>query len=434
MSQEPKKATIIDNFKMLRGNTRVSVICEPLWGIPYVLYSFYLSLYMKEQGVTATELGYLISIGFIAGILFSLIGGWITNRLGRRKTTLIFDFISWPVALLVYLISGSFWMFALAQVINSIVKIVSVSWNLMVVEDATPREQVAAYNLLNAVNISVGVITPLAGIFIKQMGIIHGERILLGFAVLSMSTMILIRNHYYRETKVGQEILNERKEYHLTRARDGWKPDFSLWQTLKEKPRLVKVLALSVLFNAYLPIGTYTSLYYAPYLTEALKLDKSAIAILGGINAAVMLGIFIFVAPRLPHRKRFSLMALGIIIQMLALTLFITIPPASFGLTTVCVAVFALGYGVAKPFIDAALAEVSGGRERAGIYTIHSTAISIISAGLGFASGYLYEIRPALIYLISIGILLGCIGFLINIISDEAKIISASARHSVPNR
>lgn len=419
MSQEPKNTTIIDTFNMLKGNTRVSVMCEPLYGIPFVLYSFYLSLYMKAQGVTPTQLGYLISIGFIASILFSMTGGWITDRLGRKKTTLIFDTLAWPVSLLIYLVSRSFWMFALAQVMNGVSKIVSVSWNLMVVEDATPREQVAAYNLLNAINISVGVITPLAGIFIKQLGIVHGEQILIGFASLSMMTMILLRNHFYRETKIGQEILNERRKNRPAKTGSRWKPDFSLLYTLKEKPRVIKVLALSILFNAYLPIGTYLSLYYAPYLTEALKLDKSAIAVLGGVNAAVMLFVFIFIAPRLPHAKRFSLMVSGLILQILALALFISIPSAHFGLTIFCVALFALGYGVVKPFNDAVLAEVSEGRERAGIYTIHNTAVSILSAGLGIASGYLYEIRPALIYLISIGILIGCIGFLAGVITGK---------------
>jgi MFS family permease len=406
---------------MLTGNTRTSVIFEPLWGIPYTLYTFYLSLYMKEQGITDTQLGYLISVGFIAGIIMSALGGFFTDRLGRKKTTIIFDLISWPGSLLLYLISGNFWMFALAQVVNSFSKIVMVSWNLLTVEDAGPLEQVAAYNLINAINISVGIFTPLAGILVRNLGIINGEKIILVFSILSMTTMILARNHYFQETKVGREILDERKKCRENRSQKKRRLDFGLLPSLIKKPLVCMALIISILFNAYLPIGTFQSLYYAPYLTEVLNLDKSAISILGFVSAVVMLLVFSFLTPRLPHFKRFNSMALGIFLQITALIMFILIPPARFGLAILCVFIFALGYGLAKPFIDSLLPEVTAGKERAGIYTIHNTAVSIFSAILGFASGYLYEFNPDLIYIISISFLIICILFLKWLTSAQQK-------------
>lgn len=421
MAADLKPTHIIHSFKMLTGNTRTSVIFEPLWGIPYTLYTFYLSLYMKEQGITDTQLGYLISVGFIASIIMSALGGFFTDRLGRKKTTIIFDLISWPGSLLLYLISGNFWMFALAQVVNSFSKIVGISWNLMLVEDADPPEQVAAYNLINAINISVGIFTPLAGILIRQMGIVNGEKILLIFATLSMTTMILWRNYFYKETKVGQEILNERKADRQNRSKKVRQLNLGLLPSLLKKPLVCMALTISILFNAYLPIGTFQSLYYAPYLTEVLNLDKSAISILGFVSAVVMLLVFSFLTPRLPHFKRFNSMALGIFLQITALIMFIIIPPARFGLTILCVFLFALGYGVTKPFMDSLLPEVSGGKERAGIYAIHNTAVSIFSAVLGFASGYLYEFNPNLIYIISISFLIICILFLKWLTSAQQK-------------
>ena len=110
--------------------------------------------------------------------------------------------------------------------------------NLMVVEDATPEQQVAAYNLMNAMNIAVGVLTPAAGLMVHHLGIILGERILLIFAVASMSTMILTRNYHYRETEVGLQILEEAKGkrpkelFHINFFRNAWK-------TLKEKTAMI---------------------------------------------------------------------------------------------------------------------------------------------------------------------------------------------------
>jgi len=45
----PKPANIIESFKILDGNAKVCVMFEPLWGIPYVLYNFYLCLYIRVK-------------------------------------------------------------------------------------------------------------------------------------------------------------------------------------------------------------------------------------------------------------------------------------------------------------------------------------------------------------------------------------------------
>ena len=301
-------------------------------------------------------------------------------------------------------------MFALAQIINSLSKITAVSWSLMLIEDTTSQQQVTAYNLINTINISVGIFTPLAGIMVKELGIVTGERILLGFAVISMTVMMLGRNYYYRETSIGQQILNERSGHP---HRKKLKLNLGVFKLLVKKPLMTMVICCSVLFNTYIPIGTFLSLYYAPFLTEALKLDKSAIAILGGVNAAVMLLVFVFLIPRFAHFNRFLLMATGSFIQISALILFITIPASHFLITIICVVLFAVGFGMAKPFMDAVLAEVTEGKERAAIYAFHNTAVAICSAGIGFISGFLYNLNPALLYMVSIGILVICVGCLV---------------------
>jgi MFS family permease len=374
---------------------------------------------MKERGITDEQIGFLIGLGFITSIFFSLIGGMITDALGRKKTTLIFDFIAWPVSLLIYIFAGSFWTFALATVVNSVVRIVTISWNLMVVEDATPEQQVAAYNLLNAINISVGVFTPVAGLMIHQMGIIAGERVLLIFAVISMTTMILVRNHYYRETEVGQQILDEARD---KRSKELFHINFyrNTLKVLKEKPIIRRVVYLTILFNTYIPIGTFSSLYFAPYLTESLALDKSAISILGGVCSATMLAMFVLILPLISGGNRIGYMIAGIITQICALGLLIIIPPGHFWLGIMVMVIFAVGFGIGKPFLDSLLAEVTTGKERTGVYALQNTALSAMSALAGFASGYLYKIRPGLIYFLSIFILTACVGILIFFSSEQA--------------
>lgn len=57
-------------------------------------------LLQKEFGWTATDLGLLMAISTWGSVLWSPIGGWICNRLGNRRTILIFFFLDAGVVLL----------------------------------------------------------------------------------------------------------------------------------------------------------------------------------------------------------------------------------------------------------------------------------------------------------------------------------------------
>lgn len=411
MSAKHKSGNIIQSFKKLKGNTRVSVLFEPLWGIPFVLYTFYLSLYMKSQGITDQQIGLLISIGFITGTFFSLFSGIITDALGRKRTTLIFDLLSWPVSLIIYFFAHNFWMFALAQIINSSVRIVAVSWNLMVIEDADHEQRVAAFNVLNIITISTGIITPVMGIIVKLMGVPHAERIFLAIATISMTIMILGRNHFYSETIIGKQIREQHNRKHI---KDQFKKGLyrDTFALLKTNSELVLILGIFVLFNIYLLIGTYSSLYFAPYLTEVVGIDKVSISILGGVNSGIMLLIFLFVIPVISRFSMLKNMIAGFIIQSMAMLLFTVIPLGSLSAAIINMVIFAVGFSVSRPFIDALLANATKGTERAGIYSLNNTLISISGAITGLASGYLYKLNPRLLYYISFGLLLICMSLI----------------------
>jgi MFS family permease len=398
---------IVQSFLTLEGNARVSVMFEPLWGIPYIFYSYYLSLYMKELGISEAQFGTFLAAGFISGAFFSLFGGIITDMLGRKKTTLIFDFISWPVAIFLLLISRSFWMFVLATVVNNAVKIVVVSWNLMVVEDADSRQRIAAYNLLNIITISVGILTPLGGLLVARIGLVSAERIFMAFAIISMTMMILFRNRLYRETRMGQQILEEHKGRRLREvARGGlFRGSFKLF---RNRPGAALIVAATVLFNLTLPLGAFNSMYFAPYMTGEAGIDKASVSILGGVYAGVMLLVFLAINPRMRRKDVTGNILLGIVIQGVSLFLITIIPRGGLMQAIFCVALYGLGFGIFKPFLDSLLADVSDGKERAGLYSLVNALTSVLSALIGFLSGYIYEYDPRLIFYSTVGLLVLC--------------------------
>ncbi len=398
---------VISSFRILKGNARISVMYQPMWGIPFMLFNFYLSLYMKELGITDRQLGYIISLSYICGTLISLVSGLITDRLGRRKATLIFDFISWPVMLFIYLISNSFALFALATIVGSVVKVVAVSWNLMLIEDADNEERIAAYNLLNIINIAAGLIIPFAGILVDSQGIIVSERIFLVFAIISMATMIIIRHGLYKETSVGQRILDEQKKNPVPFRLKDIIP-FKAIVVFKGNTRAIVAAMVYILFFIYIPLGTFNSLYFAPYMTEVLGLGKSAISVLGGVYSVVMLLVFIFIIPVVGRMNNSRNMQAGLIIQSVSLLMITFIPSASLPSAILSIGLYAFGFGLFRPFLDAMLAEVSEGEHRASVYSLVNTITCIATAVVGLFSGFIYLYNPRIIYIISTGIILLC--------------------------
>ena len=409
MGKKPYYRMLVDSFLLLKGNTRISVIFLPLWNIPYVLFNFYLGLYMKAQGVTDQQIGYLIAIGFVSGAFFSLFSGAITDFLGRKKTTLIFDLIAWPLSLLIYFCATNFWLFVLASVCNNVARIVNVSSTLMLVEDANDEERKAAFTITNIINILSGVFVPLAGVLVDRLGIIPAERILLLLAAISMTIMFFWRNYHYVETRIGREILRETQEKKLI---VGFRLNLfgNTFSYLKQKPAVLVGMILVILFNVYLPIGTINSMYFVPYLTEKLNLNEALVSLLGVVNAVTMLLVLIFFLPRLHHRL-FPLL-LGLVLQLISQAFLIWTPPGQFGLIIVAIICYGLGFGLFRPLVDTLFADITEGKERAGLYGLNNTLTSVLSALAGFHSGRLYEAAPVSIYLFSFIILLLCVAAL----------------------
>ncbi|MGI6669888.1 MAG: MFS transporter [Acetivibrionales bacterium] len=399
---------ILDAYRILKGNAKVSVVCEPLWAFPFALFNFYLSLYMKELGVTDRQLGYLISLGYMFSIFSSLLSGMIIDKLGRKRTTLIFDFISWPLALFVYFISNSFALFALATFLNSFSKLVHVSWNLMVIEDADNEQRIAAFNLFNFINIVSGLIVPLAGVLVGAYGVVTAERIFLAFAIISMSTMIIVRNHFYTETKIGQSIIDESKKNPLPL---NWKNIIPLKAAvmLRGNIRAITAALVYIMFYIYIPLGTVQSLYFAPFMTEFMKLGKSSVSILGGVYSGVVLFVAVFITPAIARYNNARNIMYGFAIQAVSLFILIMLPTGSLPATMLCIGIYALGFGICRPFIDAMLAEATEGNKRARIYSLVNTVACAATAVLGFVSGSIYLFDPRFIYIVSIAILTTCI-------------------------
>jgi len=385
----------------LDGNALVCVAFHPLWGIPYSIYFFYLSIYMKAFGVTDTQLGLLMLAGSAASIVFSLAAAPVVDSLGRKRSTFLFDLISSAAPPFIYAISGSFWVSFIAIILNNANKIMSVAYYLVMAEDANNDQRLVAFNLFNIITIAAGIFIPVAGLFAGHFGLIGTERFFLVFAGISMTVLIFVRNRFLKETATGSEILANRKNKHFS-FKNVTEPYAASYHYLAKHPAALVTVIANVIFYVYYIIGTNNSLYFATYFIDGLNLKQSSISVLGAVYAIGMLFAMIVINPFMQKFNIFVSLAAGSALNIAGLVLLIVIPSGSLLAAILSIIVTSVGFGVFKSYIDAALAITTEGKARAGIYSVVnllSSLLGMLAAGL---AGILYPLDPRSIYIMSI--------------------------------
>jgi len=110
-------------LKDLTRNSRVCIIVEPMWAVFGGLIFFYAPLYMESIGLTHVQIGLASTATIFMNFLCNLFASSIVNRLGRRRTSLIFDLISWSVPMFIWAVAQNFWHFMAASLINGFVEL-----------------------------------------------------------------------------------------------------------------------------------------------------------------------------------------------------------------------------------------------------------------------------------------------------------------------
>ena len=126
---------------------------------------------MLALGLTDIQIGLLASIGLVFQVVTALLSGAITDKLGRKRATLIFDILSWSVPTFIWAIAQNFTYFLIAAIINSVWRVTMNSWSCLLVEDTEPDLLVDVYSWIYISGQVVAFFAPLAGLLINQYGL-----------------------------------------------------------------------------------------------------------------------------------------------------------------------------------------------------------------------------------------------------------------------
>ena len=418
-----KNHSLINTLKSLRGNPRGCVYTEPLWGIPYNLYIPYASVYMVALGLSDKQIGLIVSISWGFQVILALLSGIMTDKWGRRRTTLIADIISWTIPSLISAAAQNFWYFLIAGIINSIWRVSHNSWSCLLVEDADPDQLVDIFTWIYIANIIVGFVAPLAGLLIGTFSLVPTMRGLYIFAAVTFTVKAIVTYQLTEETRQGKIRREETRDQSIWHALNEYR---GILRDLLNTPRtlytagIMAVMSISALIS-----GSFWSII----VTEKIRIPAQNLAIFPFVRSAIILSFFFLVMPQL-NKLHFKLpMVIGFLGYIASQVLLVTTPIQSYGFLLISVFLEACSYAALSPLVDRMTVLTIEPKQRARILSLIFVGVILFSSPFGWIAGTLSEINKDLPFLLNIALFsIGAIlAYAAGLISLREQTIEAAA-------
>ena len=393
-----KKHSLIRTLFSLKGNPRACIYTEPLWGIPFNLYSPYVSVYMLAIGLTDADIGLIVSISWGFQVLIALLSGVITDKLGRRKTTLIFDILAWSVPSLISAAAQNFWFFLTAAVINSLWRVTHNSWTCLLVEDANEENLVDIFTWIHIANQLVGLFAPLAGIIIGIYSLVPTMRGLYIFAAIMFAVKAIVTYIFTEETEQGKIRLEE------TRLQSAFSVFSGYGEVVQRILRTPETLYTAGIILILSITQMVTGSFWSIILTEKLQIPNQNLAYFPFIRSAVILGFFFIVMPRISKLHFKTPMIVGFIGFLLSQILLVTAPVLNYGFLIASTLLEAASFAIVGPLVDKMVVLTIEAKERARIQSIMYVGIILITSPFGWIVGKLSEINRTFPFMLNIAL------------------------------
>ena len=390
---------LFQTLRELKGNPRITVLTEVMFGIPYNLFSPFFSVYMLALGMTDKQIGSLASLGLVVQIFSALLSGAIVDKFGRRLTLLIADLLCWSVPCLIWAVAKDFRYFIAAALMNSLWRISHTAWTCLMVEDAEERHLVHIWTWIMIFAVCSAFFAPFGGWFVDRFGLVPAVRglFLFGFVVLTAKFVVLYV--YSHETVRGVQRMHETRHRSLVSLLTEYRDVFN--QLLHSRP-ILAALSLMVITNIY---NTISNSFWGVLFTSKLGFANSEISTYVAIRSIVMTLCFFLIGPRLTNVHRFRLpLWIGFLAAFLSQLLLVVMPPRAIPLLVISLTLEAVAASLVSPMTESLLALSMESDERARVSAMVYVALIVLISPFGWIAGQLSALDRSLPFALNMGL------------------------------
>ena len=403
MNHKRKHNALIQSIFGLRGNQLACLYTEPLWGIPYNLYAPYVSVYMAALGLSTTQIGIVSSLFVVSQVIWALLTGVITDKLGRRLTTLIFDMLCWSVPVLLWMGAQNFTWFIVAALINGSWRVTETSWGLLLIEDAPRDSLVHLYSIMHICGLLAGFFAPIAYLLVQRYSLIPAMRVLYGIAFVMMTAKFVILYFTTRETSVGVRRMAETKDVSLLGRL--WNSRQVLAKMLKSRRAVLTILFIAC-FTGFKGIN---DTFWPLLVTEKLGIATENLSIFSTAKTLLLLGCYFVIVPRLNLRHFRNPLLIGLGLFVIQEVLMLIMPRGAYWLVLVSVVIEAFALSMLNPLGNSLQVVNIDREERARMLGFFAAMCMLITSPLSAIAGIIAEGNRALPYWLNLGLTVAAI-------------------------
>ncbi|MGC3993486.1 MAG: MFS transporter [Propionicimonas sp.] len=385
--RNPLLRTLVD----LRGNGRACVYTEPMWGLSMALVLPYASVFMLALGVHDEQIGLLATISILSQMVFGLLSGVITDKLGRRLTTALFDIVAWAIPCLIWAFAQNFWWFLVASVVNGAWQVTQNSWDCLLVEDVERSEIPKVYSLVKVAAEFSALFAPIAAVLVSRLGLEPAVRILYLNAFVIMAIKIWLLYKLSTETDTGRIRREQTRGVSIWSSLRGYRPVLGL--ILRSKGTLFSLAVQAIVSAVSLVNGTF----WQVVINQHLGVPDPLLPFFPMVRSLLSVLFFFTLIPALTHGKHLKLPTLlGFAVYLAGQVLLVLIPASdggavasTYGLLAVCLVLDAFGAGILFMLAESLVALHVDRHERSRVMAIQRTVVMLATAPFGWISGWL---------------------------------------------
>ncbi len=385
----------------LPRNTRNCLIVEPLWALFGGVVVYFAPLYMKGLGLTEIEMGLVNSAGLLFSFLFFILAGPVTNKYGRHITSLVWDVLSWSVSMVIWAFAQNFVWFLVAVLFNSAVRVVMVSWNLLLTEDAREDQRVKVYGISNLIGSLGGFVTLAAGLLLDHYGVVPTMRVTYLLGALFMTVMFVLRYFWTTETINGARVKEKVKDVSLFQLIA--QQLSSLLHASKDKHFAV----LTMIFLIAQAVQSFT-FFQILYLKDNLGYSTTELSVVPAVNSLISIILVFFVLPRIPKNAERLGLLVGFLVCVGGAAAFLFLGGGLLFAVLFIQGLSSAAFLLLGTYRDSVFMNSVPEEKKAELFGLVNMMAMLLSIPTGWFAGWLFTVNPlapfiALVVLFTLG-------------------------------
>jgi len=405
------KDSLFSTLIQLKGNPRACVYTEPLWGLSMNLCMPYLSVYMLALGLNDTRIGLIVTISMLSQIIISFFSGPITDKMGRRKTTAIFDVLGWCIPAIIWWRAENFWFFLVAAIINGCNAVTANSWTCLLIEDAEKKKITRIFSLVMVCGHLSAIFAPITAVLISRLTLVPAIRILFINAFILMAVKAIILYFASKETNIGEMRIAETKGQSIFQLAGGYGDIIKM--ILKSRGMVFSIVIAALAWI----VGTINNTFWQIIANKKLLVPEAMLPFFNVFRSVLAIIFLFFVIPKLLKGILKIPLVLAFASYLVGQFLLIMIPAEGiikYPLIFVSLAFDSFGTGALFMLCESLIAIHVNPGERARIMAIRFMFILLATAPFGWIGGILSDMSRNLPFVLNLVIL--SVGIVITLI------------------